>query len=140
MDRIEVHWGHAQTKWGFMSQSEILMNRGRAAVFNGVKQRRADALISLAEALEAKAWSAPAVADTTLPSGVPYWVVYNASTGFNGGLPSDHTTVAGVSLTDHPNFKNYTAQYTNVTKADLLKKMRTGMRQIGWQAPISTED
>ena len=140
MVQMSVPWRHAQSKWGFIYQSDILMNRGRAAVFNVVEPRRADALISLAEELEAKAWSAPAVADTTLPYGVPYWIVYNATTGFNGGLPSDHTTVAGVSLTDHPNFKNYTAQYTNVSKADLLKKMRTGMRKIGWKSPVSMQD
>ncbi len=140
MVQMNVPWRHAQTKWGFIYQTDILMNKGRSAVFNVIEPRRADALISLAEELEAKAWAAPAVADTTEPYGVPYWIVYNATTGFNGGLPSDHSTVAGVNLTDHPNFKNYTANYTSVTKTDLLKKMRTGLRKIGWRSPVNIQD
>jgi hypothetical protein len=140
MVQLNVPWKHAQTKWGFIYQTDILMNSGRSAVFKVVEPRRLDALISLAEELEAKAWSAPNLADTTEPYGVPFWVVANATTGFNGGLPGDHTTVAGVNLVDHPNFKNYTARYTNVTKPDLIKKMRTGMRKMSWQSPVSHAD
>ncbi len=140
MDQLNVPWRHAQSKWGFVYQTDILMNRGRSLVFNVIEPRRADALISLAEELEAKAWAAPTASNKTDPYGVPYWIVYNATDGFTGGTPSDHTTVGGVSLTDSPNFKNYSATYTNVTKADLIKTMRTGHRKIGWKSPISMED
>lgn len=140
MTQLSIPWVHAQTKWGFIYQTDILMNQGRSAVFKVVEPRRADAMICLAEELEAKAWTAPNVADTTLPYGLPYWVVSNATTGFNGGLPGDHTTVAGVNLTTHPNFKNYTAQYTTVSKTNLIKKMRTGLRKIGWKSPVNLKD
>ena len=67
-------------------------------------------------------------------------MVKNASTGFNGGAPSGHTTVAGVNLTETPNYKNYTAQYTNVNRTDLIKKMRTAHRKIRFKSPISIND
>mgnify|MGYP003115127340 CR=1 FL=1 len=140
MVQLNVPWRHAQSKWGFVYQTDILMNRGDAAVFNVIEPRRADALISLSEELEQKAWDAPADGnDNTVPYGVPYWVVTNANTGFNGGTAFGDT-VAGVNLATHSNFKNYTAQYANVSKSDLLKKMRTGTRQTGWMSPISIDD
>jgi hypothetical protein len=98
-------------------------------------------MIDLVEELETRAWSAPSSSsDTLLPYGIPYYVVKNASTGFNGGAASGHTTVAGVSLTDSPTFKNYTFQYTSPTKADLIKKMRTMHRKIRFKSPVDVED
>lgn len=140
MEQLTVPWRHAQTNWSFLFQTDVLMNRGPSLVFNVVKPRRADALISLAEELEAKAWQVPSSTDKIAPYGIPYWIVYNATTGFNGGAPSGHSTVAGISLTDAPNFKNYTYQYTTVNKPDLIKNMRTGYRKIGWYSPIDNDD
>ncbi len=140
MDQLNIPWRHAQTKWAFIYQTDILMNRGKSLIFNVIKPRRADAMISLAKELEAKAWSIPAVDNKTEPYGVPYWIVYNATTGFTGGYPGSHTTIAGVDLTDSPNFKNYSANYAAVTKADLIKKMRTGHRKLGWMSPVTIED
>ena len=137
MDTLTIDWRHAQSKWAFVYQ-ELLMNRGQSLIFNVIKPRRTDSMISLAEELEGKAFSVPAVANKTEPFGLPYWVVYNATTGFNGGLPGSHTTVGGVSLTDSPNFKNYTVNYTSVTKADLIAKLRTMQRKVGWKPVVGT--
>jgi len=140
MVQLDVPWVHAQSKWGFIYQSDILMNTGDAAVFNIIEPRRADALISLAEELEAKAWSAPGASDKTLPYGVPYWVVYNSGASETFGGSSAGATVAGVDIDTHANFNNYTATYTNVTKADLLKKMRKSHRKVGWRSPVNLAD
>lgn len=145
LDLINVDWVHAQTKWGFIYQTDILMNRGRALIVNVINPRRDGAMISLAEELEKRAWQVPNVGSKTVPNGVPYYVVTNATTGFNGGLPSGpdgsaHTTVAGVSLTKSPTYKNWTAQYTTVSKTDLIKKMRTGHRRTGWHSPVLGKD
>ncbi len=80
------------------------------------------------------------MSDTKLPYGLPYYIVKNATTGFNGGAPSGHTTVAGVSLTDSPTFKNYTAAYVSVTKPDLVKKMRTAARKIKFVSPVQVPE
>jgi hypothetical protein len=56
-----------------------------------VKPRRHAAMIDLAEELEAKAWQVPNSTDKLNPYGLPYWIVYNSSTGFNGGYPTGRT-------------------------------------------------
>jgi hypothetical protein len=137
LDNITINWRDVQSPWGFHTD-EILMNSGdpEATVVNIIKPRRVAALLGHAKQLEYKAWQVPSSTDKLLPYGLPYWVVYNATEGFNGGAPSGHTTVGGVNLTETPNFKNYTVNYTNVTKADLIKKLRTMHRKIQWRSPV----
>jgi hypothetical protein len=119
----------------------MLMNRGAAKIFDLVKVRRVAAMLGLVQQLEDRAWAAPSSSsDKTLPYGVPYWIVKNATTGFNGGAASGHTTVGGVSLTDSPTFKNYTGQYVSPTKGDLVKKMRNMHFYTGFQSPVSMAD
>jgi hypothetical protein len=132
---MNVPWRHAQTNWAYAYQ-ETLMNRGKALIVKVVEPRRIGALIDLAQELEEKAWAAPSSANTLDPYGVPYFIVKNATDGFNGGLPSDHSTVANVNLTTYPTYKNYTWQYTDVTKTDLLKDMRTAKRKTMWKPPV----
>lgn len=142
MSQLSINWRHASAPWAFNYQ-EVLMNRGPALVFNIIKPRRVDALISLAEEIESKAWSLPAVGDTLLPWGIPYWVVYTASAApgsFSGGAPSGYTTVAGINPTTTPNFKNYSCTYSNPTKTDLIQSMRTGHRKTRWRSPTKIND
>jgi len=145
MDDIIVPWRHAQTKWGYHYQTDILMNRGQSRINDTVKPRRQAAMIELAGELEKKAWQVPSTTDKLNPYGLPYWVVYNATTGFNGGYPTGPdgvawTNIAGLDLTQSPNFRNYTAQYTAVSKDDLLPKMRTALRLTNFRSPISREE
>lgn len=139
MKQLQIPWRHAQTNWQW-EYREVLMNRGKSLIFNVIQPRRADAMISLAEELEDKAWSAPTVAQIHLPYGLPYWIVKNATEGFNGGLPADHTTVAGIDLEQHPTFKNYTNSYTTVSKTDLIPKMRTAKRKTMFVSPVTIQD
>ena len=139
MEQIQIPWKYATTSWGF-EYNEVLDNRGKALVFNIFEPRRAGAILALIEEIETKAWAAPSAVGTTDPYGIPYWIVKNATTGFNGGYPSGHTALAGLDLTNAANFKNYTAQYTNVTKSDLVRKMRTGARATNFISPITIND
>lgn len=135
IDTLNIPWRHVQTSWGFFYH-ETLMNKGKEMIFKVIKPRRESAMLALVEELENKAWSAPSVSDKKNPYGIPYWIVKNATTGFNGGVPSGHSTVGGVSLTDSPMFKNYTAQYATVSKPDLVKKMKTAMRKCNFKSPL----
>lgn len=140
LDQLNVPWRHAQTNWGFIYQN-TLMNRGDARIVDIVKTQRTAALIDLVEELESKAWSTPSSSsDKTNPYGVPYWVVKNATTGFNGSYPTNFTDVAGVNLTTTPNFKNYTFQYTNLSKLDGIKKLRTAHRKCRFKSPVDLQD
>jgi len=141
IDQLQIPWRHAQTSWALIYQTDILMNRGKSLIFNVVKPRRAAALLGLVEELEERAWgSAPSTTDKLLPFSIQYWIVENNSVGFNGGLPGSHTTIGGVDLADSPNFKNYTGQYTSVTKSDLIKKLRTAHRKIRFVSPVTLDD
>lgn len=137
--QMQVPWRHALTEWAW-EYREVLMNSGKSLIFNVIKPRRADAMISLAEELEAKAWSAPTVAQNHLPYGIPYWIVKSNTRGFNGGLPTDHTTVAGIDLDQNPTFKNYTDTYSSVSKTDLIAKMRTAKRKCMFVSPVTIDD
>ncbi len=138
LSQINIPWRHARTAWAF-ERRETLMNRGRSLIVKVIEPRRVGAMVNLADVLEARAWSCPDVDDKVLPYGLPYWVVANATTGFNGGAPSGHTEVAGLNPTTNPNWKNYTFTYKAVTKADLIKKLRTTHRKIRWKSPVNVQ-
>jgi hypothetical protein len=144
MAQLSVNWRHMQNAWAFAYQ-EILTNKGKALVYNVLQPRRTDCLLSIAAELEAKAWTLAAAGDTTLPWGLPYWIVYTSSGAtapgaFTGGYPSGYSTLAGIDLTTAPNFKNYCGTYSAVTKSDLINTMRSGHRKIFWDSPVDVTD
>jgi hypothetical protein len=69
------------------------------------------------------------------PWGLKYWIVKNATTGFNGGYAAGFTRVANINLTEVPQFKNYTDTYTAISKADLILKVRRALRRTNWRSP-----
>jgi len=140
LKQVRVDWIHAETSWAFEYRSDVLMNRGGSAIVDTIEQRRADAMISLVEEIEQKSWTAPGTTDTVDPYGLPYWIVKSNTTpagGFTGGAPTGHTTVGGIDLTASPNFKNWSANYTTLSKADAIKKLRTAHRKINFKSPVS---
>lgn len=140
--QINIPWRHTTTNWAF-ERREILMNSGGyKKIVDLLKVRRTDGMLSLVELMEEDFWSKPAdSSDEVKPFGIKYWVVPNATEGFNGGNPSGFTAGAGnLNATTYPRWKNYTAQYTDVTKADLIKKMRTAYRKIRFKSPIQISD
>lgn len=138
---LNIPWRHATTHWSYKRQ-EMLMNRGKSLVTNVVKARRIGALIDMVETVEAAGWTWPSSSDDdTEPYGIPYYVVKGSATpGFNGTVASGHTTCAGVNTTTTPGYKNYTGQYDAITKADLIKKMRTMKRKTGFKSPVDSPD
>ena len=138
--KLTIPWRHATTNWAY-ERREVLMNRGKALVVNVIEPRRAGALIKLASVLENKGWAAPTSSSDELdPFGLPYWITANATTGFNGAAPSGHTAVGGITPSSTNGWQNYTAQYTNITKGDAIKKLRTAHRKINWISPVTIKD
>lgn len=125
--QAKIDWRYSDAHWGFFDQ-EVLLNRGKSQIFNLIKSRRANAHLDIVEGINAAIWTLPGASDTKSPYGIPYYIVKNATTGFNGGHPSGYSAVANISRTTYERWKNYTAQYVSVTKADLVKKLRTAMR------------
>jgi hypothetical protein len=139
---VEAPWRHINTPIAY-DVKEFMANSGKEQIIQLLKLRKADAELSRVEHISNQLWSSPADSSDALNIwGIPYWVVGNATAGFNGGAPSGFTTVGGLnpSSVDVPNWKNYTAQYAAVSKADLIKKMVDGFAETGFESPITVDD
>lgn len=136
-----VPWRFGTTDYGFDERETEINSGKKRQVLDLIKIRRHRALVSWAELLEAAFWTKPASSsDTTTPFGLEYYIVVNASTGFNGGNPSGFTSGAGgVSSSTYTRWANYTAQYTNVSKTDAIRKWRTAAERTNFKPPVNVE-
>ncbi len=136
MTTFTVPFRHSTTNYAF-DRREKEINGGPEQIVDLIKVRRADAMISLAKLMENTFWSKPEdSSDELTPWGIMYWLVYNATTGFNGGNPSGFTGGAGgVDSSTYTRWRNWTAQYTTADKTDLIKKMRKCHRQTDFVSP-----
>lgn len=136
-----VPWRHQTTGW-LIERREVLENAGPSRIVDLIKQRRIDCMIGIAEGYEQLWWGKPADStDNVTLFGVLYWFVYNATEGFNGGNATGFTGgPAGVDCTTQPNWKHWTANYANVSKQDLIKKMRRAYRKTQWRSPVDIPD
>lgn len=136
--QMTVPWRH-MTNYYQWERRELLMNGEPAQILDILQERRDASALSAAELLETQFWSKPTDSTDELNTyGVPYWIVKNTgAAGFNGGAASGFTAgPGGLSPTTYPAWANYTSGYTVVTKADLIKKMRTAVRKTRWKSPI----
>ncbi|HVL15842.1 MAG TPA: phage major capsid protein [Gemmata sp.] len=120
----QVPWRHVTANWA-VEHRVIDMNRNPARIVDIVKEQRYACLISIAEFFEERVWRVPSASDNTNMYGIPYWVVKNNTEGFNGGAASGYTTVGGLDPTaasTRGRWKNWTFQYTAITKEDLIAK------------------
>jgi hypothetical protein len=113
--------------------------RGGLAIVNLIKTRYVGMMVSLYELLETLLWGKPADSSNTKdPYGVAFWVVKNATEGFNGGNPAGFADGrAGISTVTYPRWANYTAQYAQISKEDLIRKMRRATRRIAFRSVVS---
>jgi hypothetical protein len=117
------------------TRSEILDNRGKERINNVIKPRRRAMYLRVAETMEENFFQTPDADDSLTPWGLRYWIVKNATTGFNGGYPAGFTRIADINLTEVPQFKNYTDVYVAVSKTDLILRMRRAHRGTKWVSP-----
>ena len=136
MTTANIPWRHMTTNYA-IERREISMNTGPAQIVDLVKIRRHDAMVDLAKHLETRFWSKPDTsADNLKIYGVPYWIVYNATEGFNGGNPSGFTSgAAGIDSAATPNWSNWSAQYAAVSNVDLIRKWRKAATFTKFMAP-----
>lgn len=139
LDQMNITWVHATNNWSHEVR-EKLMNKSPAKIVDQIQARRKSAQISMVELMENAFFGTPDAGNSLIPFGLKYWIVKNATTGFNGGAATGFTTVAGIDLSLVPKFKNYTTQYTDVSADDLIKKLRTMVRKVGFQSPVSIPD
>lgn len=137
-------------------REKALQSNNAITIFDFIKTKMAQAQQSAKDLLEDAVWGAPAYAsDDVTPFGLAYWVTKMANSdvaanplgGFVGKgltLPksaSDATQVAidraGISSTTYPRWRNFAAQYTNISKTDLVEKMRRAHYATDFKSPIT---
>lgn len=126
---------------------EKIFQRPAIEIVNYVKLKYERMLMSYWELLEPTLWGKPEDStDKRTPYGVAYWITKatsedaaaNPSGGFIGKNPTGFSEGrAGISSTTQPRWANWACAYTDVSKADLVMKMRRGVRKTQFRSPIS---
>jgi hypothetical protein len=141
MQQASIPWRHMTASWAVIRQT-LKMNREPRTIFNLLKEYRSSAMISIAELMETQGWNAPAgsTPDTLNTYGIPYWIVPNATQGFNGGNPWNFSGGSGgLSSTTYPNWSNYTDSYVGVTKTDFVRKWRRAAVFTNFMSPVNAD-
>ncbi len=148
---ITAPWCNVQSDYSF-DEREILRNRPNATqIVNLIKTRRLDAMLSLADLLEERAWATPnSATDDLNPRGLPYWLCM-----LNDGVTSDGdflgetvryydsststqttgTTRAGLDSDTLSKWRNYAFTYSTVNRS-LITQMRTASYKTNFKPPI----
>jgi hypothetical protein len=130
-----------------MDQLEIAVNTGNMnKIVDLVGGRRAAAFLALSNLVETDGWAKPSSStDEITPFGLKYWMTKSISGtsatgsdgGFNGGNPSGFSSGAGnISSTAVPTWANWAHGYVNVSKDDLVYKMRLAAHRTNFKSPI----
>ena len=140
LTKMVVPWRHTTSHYAY-ERREVLEQKGGQEITNLVKLRRADSWLALAELMEDQVWGAPSSSSNVLDvMGIPWWVQKGASQGFTGQNPSGWTTTAEIDASAEANWRNYSDTYTDITKTDLIKKMRKARRKVKFESPVSIRD
>lgn len=137
-------WRHITWNWG-IDRREIAMNNSPRRIVELVKTRRIASFLSAVKKFEAAAWTCPASTDSVSPYGIPYWIVKSNTQGFYGTTPiiGGYTTVGGIVPTAYQasngyRWANWTDQYTNITKDDLISRWGRAADFTTFEAPIES--
>ena len=136
MVQANCGWAHNTSNYSFDLKEEAINSASAVQIFDLIKSRRADAYVDLATLFEQNFWGVADTSNNKKPLGVKNWLCYSATPGFNGTVPSGFTDCAGINPTTYPRWRNYTAQYTNATKADLIAKVRVAMDTCMFKSPL----
>ena len=129
---------HANTHYVYDLREPSFQQGGRQIV-DFLMTKNVASQVSLFELLEDALWGKPVDSDDkTTPFGIQYWITRNATTGFNGGNPSGFTDGrAGISSATYSRWANWTDQYVQVNKTDLVRRMREAHAKTKFRSPVS---
>lgn len=120
-------------------QREPDFQKGGVQIVDLVQTRYVGMMVSLYELMEEILWGKPTdSSDKKTPYGLQYWVTRSATQGFYGANPSGFTDgKAGISQGTYARWANWTDDYAEVTKEDLIRKMRKASRATKFVSPVS---
>ncbi len=134
-----IPWCYSDGNMVF-DEREPDMNGGAERVVDHVSAENARMLTAMVSLSETDVWGMPASSsDNDTPFGVEYWIVKNATLGFNGGNPSGFTSGrAGISTGDYARHANFTGKYDDFKDQDdtgLIYQMEMAADKCKWVAP-----
>lgn len=133
MKTATMGWKRCTHNYAY-DEAELSMNAGESRILDIMKSRKFYAWLKVAEKLETQFWRTPGSTDDI--NGIPYHVVKNATTGFNGGHASGQSDWCGLSRTTYTNLKNYTADIDEISKDDAIDKMSDAMDLTYFMPPV----
>ena len=137
-----VQWAHNQVP-ATWEVRELMEASGAAELADLGKERTVDAITCLADITETAFWGRPSgPSDNLVIQGVPTWITYSATEGFNGGNATGFTSSGykgGIDANTYTTFKNYTGQYVDVTETDLVQKIRNAVRKCNFIPAVGAE-
>jgi len=142
MKHCNLKWTKQTTHFAYDIDESAFNSPTAVRILELIKTRRHAALTDFAELMEQNFWGLPSdptdEIESKKPNGVPYWIVRNATKGFNGAAPigASHTTVAGLSPTTYDRWRNWTGSYKVVDKRDLVRHMREAAVKCNFRAPV----
>jgi len=142
----KVGWTKQTCNFAYDIDEEGFQSGDAVRLLSILKVRRHDAMSDFAELMESNFWGLSYDdaddAQALKPYGVPYWIVRNATKGFNGTTPivpsayAGHTTVAALNPTTYTRWANYTGQYVSISKRDLVRLLREATIKCYFRAPV----
>lgn len=129
---------HINTKYIY-DLREPDLQRGPEKIVDYVKTKYTAMYVDLFDKLEQTFWGKPADStDEKTAYGIGYWILKNVTEGFNGENPVGFAAGrANINSTTYTRWSNYGGAYTEVSRADLVRKMQTMARKIRFRSPVS---
>lgn len=122
-------------------QREKAFQQGGRGIADLVQTRYTGMMVSFYELLEELLWGSPAASNDKDPHGISFWIQKgtNGQEGFLGLDPAGYEAVgrAHILSSAQPRWANYFADYANITKEDLVRKMRKAHRLTRFVSPVS---
>jgi len=143
---------HSQTGYTY-TLGQIMANGGGSRnrddaqkLWDFLQKERHGAMVDWADLIETNFWGSPSSSsDTATPFGLLHGVVKGGYSGadittgaggFLGGAASGWSTVYGINPSTYTRHKNWTHQYVNVTRDDLIYKLKRGMYMTNFMPPV----
>ncbi len=119
-------------------QREPDFQRGGTSIVDLVKTRYVAMMGSLFELVEEFLWGVPNSGDEKTPFGLKYWLLRNTSEGFNGENHANFSSGrANIDSSTYTRWANWSNDYEEITKPDLIRSMRRAHRKIQFRSPVS---
>ena len=118
-------------------QREKAFQQGGKAIVDLVKTRYTGMMVSFYDYLEEVLWGVPSASDEKTPFGIKYWITRSASEGFNGAAPAGYTLKGNINPSTYSRWANWTNDYSEITKEDLIRSMRRAHRKTKFRSPVS---